>query len=135
MDPVSLISIVAGVVAALSATGGLFSVLRKLAGSVKAEKSLKEASASSMKDQLNAELQTRQLQISDLKSASPETMRLLRDRLIALIRASDLSKESADILLSGLEQPSDVGKEQYARRLYAAVAPETTALIDKSPKP
>ncbi len=119
MDPVTLISIVAGLAGAFSATGALASVALKFLQSVKAERDLKAHLAKTSVQGLQAEFGN--LSAQTVGDASMAELHTLRDQLDDLVSGAEISKEGKEVLLSALRQPSDVGKAQYARKLYLTV--------------
>jgi flagellar motor component MotA len=118
MEPVSLITIVAGVLGALSATGGLASVVLKLVHSMKAERDFKARVTAGVKAALEADFGGH---LASGTVAAP-MLTALSSRLVELIQGSEMSKERKEALLSGLLQPSEVGKERYAVKLYSTLA-------------
>jgi hypothetical protein len=116
MDPVSLISIVAGLAGALSATGALASVTLKFLQSVKAERDLKSQLTQTSVASLQAEFGN--LSPRADSAVSMAELHTLRNQLDDLVSRAEISKEGKEMILSGLRQPSDLGKARYARKLY-----------------
>jgi hypothetical protein len=119
MDPVTLISIVAGLGGAFSATAALVTVAAKFLQSVKAERDLKEHLNRTSVEGLRAEFGN--LSAQTVEDASMAKLHTLRNQLDDLVSGAEISKEGKKVLLSALRQPSDVGKAQYARKLYLTV--------------
>jgi len=121
MDPVSLTSIIAGSVAALSAIGGLATVVLNLVQSFKAERDLKAHLAS-------ASIRSLQDQFRTADALSPAELDALRARLDALVSEAQIGKPGKDLLLSALRQSAASGRTRYALKLYTAIAtPHTPA--------
>jgi hypothetical protein len=113
------ISVIAGASSVVAGTGALVYLIRKFFQSMHAEMALKLYLQHEKKQYLTNEFTAFQ---SGKRDASMAELKVLTERLDHLVTESKITEDQKNVLLLGLRQPSDVGKVQYARKLYESVA-------------